>query len=299
MIDLPFEDCSPPPPEVVSRFLAFAERIPGALAVHGRGGLGRTGTLVALYMIKHHGFSAREAMGWLRIVRPGSVIGPQQQYLCEMEAVMRSAGDWSRYRRNILGPLPVSGGVIVGGSVGALGGSYLGGSQPTVTALTILGQHEAQAGQVSPSRLPVPDLSQLCPSNNQTIEGVSFVADSLSGSLPSGKAGSRLSAALKSSRSVTYPPRSATLHAITAGAESTEIGGGTAPRVRLVLRGATRFSGGPAQVVRALAGTSGNARRMPPGPRSKSDISDSVAPPKLATGPGWPRVVAAKAQHLL
>jgi hypothetical protein len=32
-------------------------------------------------------------MGWLRIVRPGSVIGPQQAYLCRMEAAARSAGD--------------------------------------------------------------------------------------------------------------------------------------------------------------------------------------------------------------
>jgi hypothetical protein len=42
--------------------------------------------------MKHHGFTAREAMGWLRIVRPGSVIGPQQQYLCDKEAVMHRAG---------------------------------------------------------------------------------------------------------------------------------------------------------------------------------------------------------------
>ena len=36
-------------------------------------------------------------MGWLRIVRPGSVIGPQQQYLVEREAVMRRTG--AQYRR--------------------------------------------------------------------------------------------------------------------------------------------------------------------------------------------------------
>ena len=90
--DLAFEDCTPPPVDVVAKFLAIAEALPGALAVHCRAGLGRTGTLIALYMMKHHGFTAREAMGWLRIVRPGSVIGEQQDFLCAREAVMmRSA----------------------------------------------------------------------------------------------------------------------------------------------------------------------------------------------------------------
>jgi protein-tyrosine phosphatase len=87
--DLFFEDCTPPPVDVVAKFLSLAEALPGALAVHCHAGLGRTGTLIALYMMKHHGFTAREAMGWLRIVRPGSVIGDQQQFLCDREALMR------------------------------------------------------------------------------------------------------------------------------------------------------------------------------------------------------------------
>jgi cell division cycle 14 len=96
--DLPFDDCAPPPAAVVAKFLAIAEGVPGALAVHCKAGLGRTGTLIALYMMKHHGFSARQAMGWLRIVRPGSVIGPQQQYLCDSEPVIRAAGEAFRRR---------------------------------------------------------------------------------------------------------------------------------------------------------------------------------------------------------
>ena len=97
LADLPFDDCAPPPAAVVAKFLAIAEGVPGALAVHCKAGLGRTSTLIALYMMKHHGFTARQAMGWLRIVRPGSVIGPQQQFLCVSEPAIRAAGE--AYRR--------------------------------------------------------------------------------------------------------------------------------------------------------------------------------------------------------
>ena len=98
LADLPFKDCEAPPAAVVAKFLAIAEGAPGALAVHCKAGLGRTGTLIALYMMKHHGFTARQAMGWLRIVRPGSVIGPQQQYLCDAEEAIWAAGEAHRRR---------------------------------------------------------------------------------------------------------------------------------------------------------------------------------------------------------
>ena len=89
--DLPFGDCARPPDAVAAAFLRVADAAPGAVAVHCRAGLGQTGALVALWLMRTHGFAAREAMGWLRIMRPGSVIGEQQHYLCEVEARLRAA----------------------------------------------------------------------------------------------------------------------------------------------------------------------------------------------------------------
>ena len=34
------------------------------------------------WVLKNHGFTANEAIAWLRIVRPGCVIGPQQVCVC-------------------------------------------------------------------------------------------------------------------------------------------------------------------------------------------------------------------------
>jgi hypothetical protein len=53
----------------------------GGIAVHCKAGLGRTGTCIGAYAMKHYGFTAREAIGWFRICRPGTVLGAQQQYM--------------------------------------------------------------------------------------------------------------------------------------------------------------------------------------------------------------------------
>ena len=42
--------------------------------------------------MKHHGFAAKEALGYIRVCRPGSVIGPQQNFVVAQEARMQAAG---------------------------------------------------------------------------------------------------------------------------------------------------------------------------------------------------------------
>ena len=86
--DLYFLDGSCPSKQIIDRFLGIAESEAGPIAVHCKAGLGRTGSLIGLYCMKHFRFPARAWIGWNRIVRPGSVLGPQQQFLCEMEPIM-------------------------------------------------------------------------------------------------------------------------------------------------------------------------------------------------------------------
>ena len=83
----PHRRCGHPPapthtPRLISAWtLDWGEGGAGALAVHCKAGLGRTGTLICAYIMRYHGFTAAEAIGYCRICRPGSVVGPQQTYL--------------------------------------------------------------------------------------------------------------------------------------------------------------------------------------------------------------------------
>lgn len=48
--------------------------------------------------MKHYRFTAAEVIGWMRICRPGMVIGPQQHFLQDVEQKMWYEGDMMRMR---------------------------------------------------------------------------------------------------------------------------------------------------------------------------------------------------------
>mmetsp|Transcript_77363 Transcript_77363/g.165868 ORF Transcript_77363/g.165868 Transcript_77363/m.165868 type:complete len:447 (-) Transcript_77363:114-1454(-) len=91
-VDLYFLDGSCPSKEILGKFLYITEAEQGAIGVHCKAGLGRTGTLIGMYCMKHFRFPARAFIGWNRICRPGSILGPQQSFLVDMETEMHQAG---------------------------------------------------------------------------------------------------------------------------------------------------------------------------------------------------------------
>lgn len=98
-VDLFFIDGSVPSDTIVRQFLELSENADGAIAIHCKAGLGRTGSLIACYMMKHYKFTAAECIAWCRICRPGSIIGPQQNFLEEKQAWLWMQGDLHRAKQ--------------------------------------------------------------------------------------------------------------------------------------------------------------------------------------------------------
>ncbi|SCU78908.1 LAMI_0A06502g1_1 [Lachancea mirantina] len=83
-VDMIFEDGTCPDMSIVSNFVGAADTIikqGGKIAVHCKAGLGRTGCLIGAHLIYTHGFTANECIAFLRFIRPGMVVGPQQHWL--------------------------------------------------------------------------------------------------------------------------------------------------------------------------------------------------------------------------
>lgn len=94
-LHLPIPDFHAPKMAQADEFVAFVQKqrsedLP--VAVHCRGGYGRTGTLIACYLVSQ-GMSADEAIDLVRRRRPGSIeTAGQEQFLAEFESHWRKKG---------------------------------------------------------------------------------------------------------------------------------------------------------------------------------------------------------------
>lgn len=84
-LDMIFDDGTCPPLPLVKKFIKLAHETINqkkkGIAVHCKAGLGRTGCLIGAYLIYRYGFTANEMIAYMRFMRPGMVVGPQQHWL--------------------------------------------------------------------------------------------------------------------------------------------------------------------------------------------------------------------------
>ncbi|GAP92052.2 putative cell division cycle 14 [Rosellinia necatrix] len=111
-VDMIFEDGTCPPLSTVRKFIRLAHETitvkKKGIAVHCKAGLGRTGCLIGAYLIYRHGFTADEVISFMRFMRPGMVVGPQQHWLHINQGVFREWWIEERIERRLRKELGVT-----------------------------------------------------------------------------------------------------------------------------------------------------------------------------------------------
>ncbi len=99
LLHLPIVDMTVPETAQVERFVHFVDRMIAMgrpVGVHCLAGLGRTGTMIACYLVTR-GMSAGQAIDHVRSVRPGSIQTEEQEQMVHRWERVRS-GEWQSGR---------------------------------------------------------------------------------------------------------------------------------------------------------------------------------------------------------
>ncbi|KAI9830896.1 MAG: cell division control protein 14 [Phylliscum demangeonii] len=111
-LEMIFEDGTCPPLRMVRQFIRLAHDTvttrQKAIAVHCKAGLGRTGCLIGAYLIYRYGFTANETIAYMRFMRPGMVVGPQQHWLHLNQGAFREWWWEDSYKEKAAAALPVT-----------------------------------------------------------------------------------------------------------------------------------------------------------------------------------------------
>ena len=85
--DLFFEDLSVPNINIIKKFMNLIDNTDNneLVAIHCRAGLGRTGLLICIWLIIKLNFTPSNAIAYIRLIRPGSIMGYQGFFLESFE----------------------------------------------------------------------------------------------------------------------------------------------------------------------------------------------------------------------
>ncbi|KAF3927392.1 hypothetical protein ABW21_db0205422 [Orbilia brochopaga] len=171
-LDMIFDDGTCPSDSMIRKFINVCNKTIAnrkKIAVHCKAGLGRTGCLIGAYLIYRYGFSANECIAYMRFMRPGMVVGPQQHWMHIKHDTIRQWAFEDAYaeeRRDLLSQIQVLQDQQGAAATATRQSSKHRSRNLTPNDLTppprrsILGEISAMANDISPDHLPAPTPGQ-------------------------------------------------------------------------------------------------------------------------------------------